>query len=300
MVSTMYISFPFLWEGYYPNIKVNKPIIFSWVDCYLLTDFTISKFCNSIPCFSKEEAKKYKLPNSSENYVFSPFALIYVFDSFYIFNDKCFPLIKKEIKIHISLYITWIPVLLITWIFSGFIQFLFIFVSLIILYISVLLHEFGHIFVAKKLGYISKKITLTILGGIAEINLPPKLSKKDEFLIAIAGPVVSLLLAGFFYEIYRLLPFDTTWLKSETLYMAYYVNLSLFFFNMLPIFPLDGGRILRSILGCKFTFKKATQISKKVADFGAMIVIIFAIANYYFLHIIIMILIIVYNRHSSK
>jgi Zn-dependent protease len=293
-------TFPILWEDYSPPKLRKRFAIYSNADFYCLENRIIERFLHSVPCLSNVEFKKYLKKDTLGNYVLSPFALRYVFESFYIYNDTFPPVTKKEIKIHKSLYITWIPVLIIAWIFSGFVQFLFLFLTLIILYSSVLLHEFGHVFVAKKLGYISKKITLFILGGIAEINLPLKLSKKDEFLIAIAGPIVSLLLAGLFYEIYKALQFDATWLKSETLYMAYYVNLNLFLFNMLPIFPLDGGRILRSILGYKFTFKKATKLAKNVADFGAVCVMICALTNYGFLQIVIMLLIVIYNRRDNR
>ena len=113
---------------------------------------------------------------------------------------------------------------------------------------SLLLHELGHSIVARYLGVPIKSITLFIFGGMAELGKEPS-SARDEFWIALAGPVTSLALALGFWTIAQ-----GTWLTSgsEALFeVASYlalVNLVLALFNMLPAFPMDGGRVLRAYL----------------------------------------------------
>ncbi|MCX8225406.1 MAG: site-2 protease family protein, partial [Sulfitobacter sp.] len=113
---------------------------------------------------------------------------------------------------------------------------------------SLLLHELGHSIVARYLGVPIKSITLFIFGGMAELGKEPS-SARDEFWIALAGPVTSLALALGFWTIAQ-----GTWLTSgsEPLFeVASYlalVNLVLALFNMLPAFPMDGGRVLRAYL----------------------------------------------------
>jgi Zn-dependent protease/CBS domain-containing protein len=113
---------------------------------------------------------------------------------------------------------------------------------------SLLLHELGHSIVARYLGVPIKSITLFIFGGMAELGKEPS-SALDEFWIALAGPVTSLALALGFWTIAQ-----GAWLTSGSAalfevasYLAL-VNLVLAIFNMLPAFPMDGGRVLRAYL----------------------------------------------------
>ena len=137
----------------------------------------------------------------------------------------------------------------------------------IMLFISVLLHELGHSVVAIRYKISVRRITLFIFGGLAEIDgEPPKASA--EFWIAIAGPIVSFLLAGIFYLLKSIFESSTA-LTAVLEYLAF-INLALAVFNLIPGFPLDGGRVLRSIVWA-FTknFKRATTISATVGRFFA-------------------------------
>jgi Zn-dependent protease len=136
---------------------------------------------------------------------------------------------------------------------------------------SVLAHELGHSYVALKRQIPVKGITLFIFGGVAQISQEPR-SASDEFKVAITGPLVSLFLAGFFALLWVLdkaLPA----LAAPSVYLLR-INLMLALFNMIPGFPLDGGRVLRAIVW-KITgsFHKATQVasmSGQVVAFGFM------------------------------
>jgi len=111
---------------------------------------------------------------------------------------------------------------------------------------SVLAHELMHSIVAQRLGIPVRSITLFILGGVSEITEEPK-RPIDELRIALAGPLTSLVLAGLFYVV--LLWADPRYdFASAITFWLCWINISLAVFNLIPGFPLDGGRVLRSIL----------------------------------------------------
>lgn len=129
------------------------------------------------------------------------------------------------------------------------------------IYVSVAAHELGHSIISRRLGVPVDTITLYIFGGLAHLKQEPKRA-RDEFLIAIAGPAVSFLFALGFGSM--------SWLGEETIGLKLYeftrwvglANLSLAVFNLIPGFPLDGGRVLRSIIwGITGNFERATQIA---------------------------------------
>jgi len=142
------------------------------------------------------------------------------------------------------------------------------------LFLSVIFHEFCHSLVARRLGLPMKGITLFIFGGVAEMGDEPP-SAKVEFWMAIAGPISSLGLAGAFYLIY-LQAVSTGWplpVYGVIRYLSY-INVLLAVFNLLPAFPLDGGRVLRSILwGAWNDLRRATRVSSIIGSgFGIVLI----------------------------
>lgn len=135
------------------------------------------------------------------------------------------------------------------------------------LFVCVVLHELGHAFVAKYFSLPISQITLFLFGGIAEIKKEPP-SAKVEFLMAIAGPIVSFILAGALY-LFSQAGDHWKWpveIIGVSRYLAL-VNLLLALFNLLPAFPLDGGRVLRAILwGWKKNLGWATAISTRLGS----------------------------------
>lgn len=133
------------------------------------------------------------------------------------------------------------------------------------LFICIVLHELGHALVAKYFKLPISQITLFIFGGVAEIKKEPH-SPKIEFLVAVAGPLVSLFLAALLYLI-TLAGQQWGWpipVIAVTKYLAL-INVTIVLFNLVPAFPLDGGRIFRSILwGIKKDLGWATQISTRI------------------------------------
>jgi Zn-dependent protease len=134
-------------------------------------------------------------------------------------------------------------------------------VTSLVFFGSVLAHELGHSYVALRNKVPVKSITLFFFGGVAQIGQEPR-TPGAEFRIAIAGPIVSLFLAGLFAGL-RLIGGSLPYLGASIGYLAS-INLILGLFNLLPGFPLDGGRIFRAI-AWKITgdFNRATQIAAR-------------------------------------
>ncbi len=143
------------------------------------------------------------------------------------------------------------------------------------LFLSIILHEFSHSVVAKKQGLPMKGITLFIFGGVAEMGEEPP-SPKAEFLMSVAGPISSVLIAGVFYGFFHV-GVQAEWPEAVKGTMGYlaFINLILAGFNLIPAFPLDGGRILRSALWAyKGNLRWATRISSSIGSgFGIFLII---------------------------
>jgi len=144
------------------------------------------------------------------------------------------------------------------------------------LFLSIIAHEFSHSLVARKYGLPMKGITLFIFGGVAEMEDEPP-SAKVEFMMAIAGPICSILIALIFYGIHAAgkqaglaQP-----INGVVGYLAW-INAILAGFNLLPAFPLDGGRVLRSILwGVKKNLRWATYVSSRIGSgFGILLIVL--------------------------
>ncbi|MEF8814945.1 MAG: M50 family metallopeptidase, partial [Halovenus sp.] len=112
------------------------------------------------------------------------------------------------------------------------------------LFVGVLLHEFGHSLVALRYGYEIESITLWLLGGVASFSEFPD-DWRHELVIAIAGPVVSVLIGVGSYVAFIALPSSLDPVRFVFGYLAV-LNIVLAAFNLLPGFPMDGGRILRA------------------------------------------------------
>ena len=138
------------------------------------------------------------------------------------------------------------------------------------LFASVVLHELSHAAIARRFGIEMKGITLFIFGGVAEMTDEPP-SPKAEFWVAIAGPIASLLIGGLCLGAAAVqLPGAA---HTVVGYLGY-VNVALALFNLIPAFPLDGGRVLRSALWhWKGSLRQATRITSAIgAGFGVVLI----------------------------
>jgi len=141
----------------------------------------------------------------------------------------------------------------------------------IMLFASVLLHELGHSVVALQYKVPVRSINLFLFGGVAQIGAEPP-SAIADFLIALAGPLVSLVLAGFFC-IVQFLVAGSEPLLGLARYLAY-INVALVLFNLIPGYPLDGGRVLRAVVwAISGNMRRATLIAANVGRFFAFMLI---------------------------
>ena len=148
-------------------------------------------------------------------------------------------------------------------------------VSALGLFGSIVVHEFSHSLVARQYGLPMKGITLFIFGGVAEMGDEPR-DAKTEFLMAIAGPITSILIGVMFYAIYR--AGGASWpipVAGVVAYLAW-INWLLAAFNLIPAFPLDGGRVLRSALWrWKGNLNRATRVASRIGSgFGILLMVL--------------------------
>ena len=149
------------------------------------------------------------------------------------------------------------------------------------LFASIVVHEFAHSLVARRRGVPIRGITLFIFGGVAEMEREPP-NAKTEFLVAIAGPIASVLIAGACYGLYWL-GVRTNWPApvNGVLQWLAIINLIVVGFNLVPAFPLDGGRVLRSILWhYKQNLRWATRVTSTLGSIFGMLLIGFGIFSF--------------------
>src|SRR5262249_40618955 len=138
-----------------------------------------------------------------------------------------------------------------------------------------------------KLGVRVRQITLFIFGGVSEMSQNNSSSPKSEFLTTIAGPLSSLALGFFFRLIALLIQSSADRLTFEVIHYMYYVNFLLAAFNLIPGFPLDGGRVLRSFLWYRTgNLRDATRAAARVGEIFAMILMAIGLLSILFMHIV--------------
>jgi len=153
------------------------------------------------------------------------------------------------------------------------------------LFASVTVHELGHSWVALRYGLTIESITLWILGGMAALSAIPR-EWNREFWIAIAGPVTSVLLAAVCYVGLLVVPSSLVVPRFLFGWLAI-TNVTLAVFNLLPAFPMDGGRILRALLARRRPYASATRIAGRI---GVIFAFVFAIVGVFTFQIILLLL----------
>lgn len=152
------------------------------------------------------------------------------------------------------------------------------------LFLCIVLHEFGHALTARHFGIRTRSITLSPLGGVAQLE---RMSQKpwEEFCIAIAGPMVNVAIAALLgFGLVNALIFDRQLLETGPGLFAgllFLMNIGMIVFNMIPAFPMDGGRVLRAMLAAGLGLLPATRVAIVV---GAVCAGVFAVGGMLWLH----------------
>jgi len=163
------------------------------------------------------------------------------------------------------------------------------------IFVCVGLHELGHALAAKRYGIKTHSITFLPIGGVARLmKIPDK--PKQELIITIAGPMVNIIIAlvlGIVLLLTKRIPFSaenldliTSINASNFLFMLFLINIMLFIFNMIPAFPMDGGRIFRALLSFVFPRLKATRLAVRVGQGFAIVFVLLGLLYNPFLIVI--------------
>ena len=132
----------------------------------------------------------------------------------------------------------------------------------------VVLHELGHSLTARRFGISTRDITLLPIGGVASLERMPR-SPWQELAIAVAGPAVNVVIAAALFVGLPLVSFSLPTAVVGFLSSLAWVNVGLVVFNMLPAFPMDGGRVLRATLALRMPYRQATHVAVGVGKFVA-------------------------------
>jgi Zn-dependent protease/CBS domain-containing protein len=128
------------------------------------------------------------------------------------------------------------------------------------IFVVIVVHELGHALVARKFGIATRDIMLLPVGGIASLERTPE-KPYQELLVAIVGPLINLAIA------LVLVPFDNLFVRQ-----LMWINIGLAVFNLLPAFPMDGGRVLRAVLSMRMGHERATDVAAKLGKFFAIVI----------------------------
>ena len=182
------------------------------------------------------------------------------------------------------------------------------FFFVIALFFCVILHEFGHALTARRFGIGTRSITLLPIGGLASLKEMPD-NPKQEFLIAIAGPLVNVVIALLLYPFVSLesyigqnpevLQEQLSSINSGNfLFYLFFINIALVLFNMLPAFPMDGGRVFRALLSMKVGRVRATSIASSLGKFLAFLFFIYGL--FYSVVLAVIAVFIYFGAHSEN
>ena len=147
----------------------------------------------------------------------------------------------------------------------------------------VVLHELGHAFMARHYGIPTLDITMYPIGGVARLTRMPS-KPKEEFMIAIAGPAVNVAIAGVLFVVNEIIGtnvslFEAMNTQANVLGLLMWINLGLVVFNMMPAFPMDGGRVFRAALATQMEYRVATHIAALAGQAVAVVFAIYGIMN---------------------
>lgn len=172
---------------------------------------------------------------------------------------------------------------------------------IVLLFACVLAHEFGHIFAAKRYGINTPEVTLWPIGGVASLERIPD-NPREELVVAIAGPLVNVVIAaaiilflGFSLDTAAMTEIENP--RAGLMMRLAAANIFLVVFNMIPAFPMDGGRVLRAALAMRMNYADATQVAARIGQGAAFL---FAFLGLFWNPMLIIIALFIYLAASAE
>lgn len=187
---------------------------------------------------------------------------------------KLFEIAGTTVRVHLTFFLLLIWLGAVFWLQKGPGEALYGILFILILFACVVLHEFGHILAARRYGIRTPDVTLLPIGGVASLERMPQQPQREIF-VAIAGPLVNLAIAGvLILGLGGKIDFEQL-SKAEHIPRNFVAqiavaNLVLFVFNLVPAFPMDGGRVLRALLAFKLGHRKATKVAARTGQVFAI------------------------------
>ncbi len=173
---------------------------------------------------------------------------------------------------------------------------------IVAVFACVLLHEFGHVLTARRFGIRTPDITLLPIGGVARLERMPE-KPIEELLVAVAGPAVNVVIAAVLWPIAGLAEMTgepEAFFEIPFLQRLMMTNMLLVVFNLIPAFPMDGGRVLRALLAMVMPYGKATEVAATIGQVLAVVGAIFAIKTGAFMILLIALFIFMAARGESE
>jgi Zn-dependent protease/CBS domain-containing protein len=214
---------------------------------------------------------------------------------------RLFDVAGTAVRIHMTFFLLLAWIAAVEWTRGGPVQALDGVLFIAVLFLCVVLHEFGHIAAARRYGIKTPDITLLPIGGVASLERMPE-KPAQEILVALAGPVVNLVIAVLLVLVLGA-RFDLTQLAQLEQAQSTFVgrvaaaNVALLVFNLIPAFPMDGGRVLRALLAVPLGYTRATRVA---ATIGQGLAILFAFLGLFGNPLLVLIAVFIFLAASGE
>jgi Zn-dependent protease len=183
---------------------------------------------------------------------------------------KLFSVAGTAVRIHLTFFLLLAFYALIGWQHGGAPAAINLVVFIVLLFVCVVLHEFGHVFAARAYGIRTSDVTLLPIGGIASLERMPE-KPGQEIVVALAGPAVNLVIAaalaiglGATFDLSQMGQLQEV--STSLVGRVAFANLALCVFNLIPAFPMDGGRVLRALLAIPMGYTRATRLAATIGQ----------------------------------
>ena len=170
---------------------------------------------------------------------------------------------------------------------------------ILLVFVCVTLHEFGHILMGRRFGVNTPEVILSPIGGIANMERMPE-APAQELLVAIAGPLVNVVIAAVLMLVFGIGFQDLSSISMDSATLAQrlvFVNIVLVLFNLIPAFPMDGGRVLRAVLAMRMGAPKATAVAARI---GQGFAFLFVLLGLFYNPILMLVGIFIYFAAASE